>query len=645
MKIEKIHLENFRGIKSLSLDLKGKNAAIYGANGTGKTTIANAIIWTLLDSPATGEKDFTPKTIDTHDLQHSAELTVTADDGSVYTLYKDFFEVWTKKRGAATKEFSGHRTEYKINGVPYKKGAYTKAVERICGTEMENIKKLMLEGYFLESLSVDERRHTLFDICGDVSDEAVMEAPGLEDLPSLLKVPGTDDQTYTPAEYLKMAKAQRTNLNKELQIIHARIDEAEKSIPEHLPDKESTAAKREKLVNEHDALTQKMTALTAASGKEQAVIDARAAYTKAAQAYEEKKHQQHAAVYRQLESMAADKRKLMQQRDECLDHLKKLEKEHDMLADMRADLLDQYAKVDARQWDSEQETCPTCHQKLPKDQIEKLKAEFNQTKSREKEAINARGQQCSITKIKAFEPQIIQTDEAYKMAVKNLQELIENIKTVQDSLGTIPRFEDTDEGKSLKSNIEVAEKMEDASQSNAYKDLMDKRSAVSCSIRETDMTLADISAAEKAKKRVQELTVQQEKTAVALERAEYGIHLVEEFSRKKAAMVTDKINSKFKHIQFVLFENQINGGLKEICEPTIQNPAGQWVPYKSANTAGRMNAELEIIEVLNQYYKTNLPVIMDRAESVCHPADIKQQLIRLIVSAEDKELRIELKED
>lgn len=645
MKIEKIHLENFRGIKSLSLDLKGKNAAIYGANGTGKTTIANAIIWTLLDSPATGEKDFTPKTIDTHDLQHSAELTVTADDGSVYTLYKDFFEVWTKKRGAATKEFSGHRTEYKINGVPYKKGAYTKAVERICGTEMENIKKLMLEGYFLESLSVDERRHTLFDICGDVSDEAVMEAPGLEDLPSLLKVPGTDDQTYTPAEYLKMAKAQRTNLNKELQIIPARIDEAEKSIPEHLPDKESTAAKREKLVNEHDALTQKMTALTAESGKEQAVIDARAAYTKAAQTYEEKKHQQHAAIYQQLESMAADKRKLMQQRDECLDHLKKLEKEHDMLADMRADLLDQYAKVDARQWDSEQETCPTCHQKLPKDQIERLKAEFNQTKSHEKEAINARGQQCSITKLKAFEPLIIQADETYKVAVKNLRELIENIKTVQDSLGTIPRFEDTDEGKSLKSNIETAEKMEDASQSNAYKDLMDKRSAVSCSIRETDMALADISAAEKAKKRVQELTAQQEKTAAALERAEYGIHLVEEFSRQKAAMVTDKINSQFKHIRFILFENQINGGLKEICEPTIQNAAGQWVPYKSANTAGRMNAELEIIEVLNQYYKTNLPVIMDRAESVCHPADIKQQLIRLIVSAEDKELRIELKED
>ena len=79
MKIAKMHLENFRGIKSLNLELMGKDAAIYGANGTGKTTIANAIIWALLDVPATGEKDFNPKSTGTHDLQHSVELTVTAD--------------------------------------------------------------------------------------------------------------------------------------------------------------------------------------------------------------------------------------------------------------------------------------------------------------------------------------------------------------------------------------------------------------------------------------------------------------------------------------------------------------------------------------------------------------------------------------
>ena len=43
MKILSLHLENFRGIKELDIEFAGHNTDIYGANGTGKTTIANAI--------------------------------------------------------------------------------------------------------------------------------------------------------------------------------------------------------------------------------------------------------------------------------------------------------------------------------------------------------------------------------------------------------------------------------------------------------------------------------------------------------------------------------------------------------------------------------------------------------------------------
>lgn len=644
MKIAKMHLNDFRGIKSLSLDLMGKDAAIYGANGTGKTTIANAIIWALLDVPATGEKDFSPKTTDTHDLHHSVELTVTADDGAVYTLYKVFFEVWTKKKGSATKEFSGHRTEYKINGIPYKKGAYNKAVERICGTDMENIKKLMLEGYFLEVLSVDERRHTLFDICGEVSDDDVMQSSGLEDLPSFLAVPGTEGQTYTPGEYLKIAKAQRMQMNKDLQILPARIDEAEKGIPENLPEKSVLESTREQFLKDHKELALKINALTSESGKEQAILAAKSEYNKAVQKYDEKMHHHNKAVYQKLEEMAAQKSKLSQEQSECFNHLTELKKEYSELNAMRDKLLDQYAEVDAHQWNPEQETCPTCHRELPREEIDKLKAEFNSIKSHKKEKINEQGQQCSITKIKALEPLIRKADEEYKSICNKDENLSADIMALQRTIQSIP-FEDTDEGKALENKILEAEKLVDVYTTDTYKELKNQCNELNDAIRGADIALANISSAEKSRQRVAELRKMQLDTAVELEQVEYGIHLVEEFSRKKAVMVTDKINAKFKHVRFVLFENQINGGLKEICEPTIRSAAGQWVPYKSANTAARVNAELEIIDVLNHYYNTNLPVIMDRAESVSHPADIEQQLIRLIVSTDDRELRIELKED
>ena len=106
MKILHLRLENFRGIRELDIDFDGKNADIFGANGTGKTTIANAITWLFCDAPATEEKDFSPKTAGAHDLHHKAEMTVEKDDGERFTFAKDYYEKWTKKRGSASRDFS-----------------------------------------------------------------------------------------------------------------------------------------------------------------------------------------------------------------------------------------------------------------------------------------------------------------------------------------------------------------------------------------------------------------------------------------------------------------------------------------------------------------------------------------------------------
>lgn len=645
MKITRIHLENFRGLTELDLEPDGKNAIIYGANGTGKTTVANAIIWTLLDMPATGEKDFAPKTIGAHDLHHVAELTVQADDGSLQTLRKDFFEVWTRKKGAQNKEFSGHKTEYNINGIPHKKGAYNKAVERICGTSLENVKKMMVSGHFLDDLSVDERRQTLFDICGDVSDDEVMQAEGLEDLPAFLAIPGTDGQTYDTAEYLKMAKAQRTQLNKELTLIPARIDEVDKSIRTGPPvPAEEVETYRAKLVNQHKAVALELNTMMSQSGKAQAIAAAKAAFSDAARAYDEKIHEQNAGTYQKLGAMAAKRRELSGREEDLLNQIKSLEKEHDRLYDMRNDLLKAYADIDARQWDTGLEVCPTCHRELPPEQIAQLRDEFNQKKSREKEAINEKGQQCSKTKLADLEQKILPLSESHKAVKAELAQLMEDSNRLNQSLYKFPRFEDTDEAKALQVKINDAESTEDVTATEAYQNLSRQAAELTDKIRRADVTLAAIRANDNGRERLRELRQQQTDTAASLEHVEYGIHLVEEFSRKKAAMVTDKINARFKSVRFVLFEDQINGGLKEICEPTIQNDAGQWVPYKAANTAARVNAELEIIDVLNQYYHTSLPVIIDRAESISRPIDIPQQVIRLIVSPSASTLQL-MKED
>ena len=56
---------------------------------------------------------------------------------------------------------------------------------------------MMVSGHFRDDLSVEERRQTLFDICGDVSDDEVMQAEGLEDLPAFLAIQGQTGRPMT----------------------------------------------------------------------------------------------------------------------------------------------------------------------------------------------------------------------------------------------------------------------------------------------------------------------------------------------------------------------------------------------------------------------------------------------------------------
>ena len=65
------------------------------------------------------------------------------------------------------------------------------------------------------------------------------------------------------------------------------------------------------------------------------------------------------------------------------------------------------------------------------------------------------------------------------------------------------------------------------------------------------------------------------------------------------------------------------------------------MPYNDLNTAAKINVGLDIISVLNDHYKTNAPVFIDNAESVIKLFKVNSQLVRLVVSGQDKSLRIE----
>lgn len=99
--------------------------------------------------------------------------------------------------------------------------------------------------------------------------------------------------------------------------------------------------------------------------------------------------------------------------------------------------------------------------------------------------------------------------------------------------------------------------------------------------------------------------------------------------------VSEQVDSHFSTVHWQLFEEQINGGIKDTCKALING-----VPYESANNAAQINAGLDIIRAFGRQACAQVPVFVDNAESVNDLLDIGTQCIALVVS-QDKTLKIQ----
>ena len=77
LKIKKISIEKFAGLKNQVFEFYGNDARVYGVNDTWKTTTATALQWLLFDIGLDGStKSFTPVPLDENNKEEY-ELTRT----------------------------------------------------------------------------------------------------------------------------------------------------------------------------------------------------------------------------------------------------------------------------------------------------------------------------------------------------------------------------------------------------------------------------------------------------------------------------------------------------------------------------------------------------------------------------------------
>ena len=134
-------------------------------------------------------------------------------------------------------------------------------------------------------------------------------------------------------------------------------------------------------------------------------------------------------------------------------------------------------------------------------------------------------------------------------------------------------------------------------------------------------------------KKVEELEKRERNLSIELADLEKTEITAEEFTKAKIEMVSDRVNSLFSYVDWKMYETQVNGGEKEICECTVDG-----VPYGTLNTAKKVNAGLDIINAFSKIYNLYAPIWIDNRESVTEILPTESQIINLIVSPENKSL-------
>lgn len=648
MKLLRLTLSNFKGIKSFTLDTQGGNVAVYGDNAVGKTTLPDAFNWLLFDKDSQGKKDFAIKTLDAagqvmHGLSHEVEGVFDLN-GRTLTLKKSYAEKWTKKRGSATKEFTGHTTDYFIDGVPAQKKEYDAFVSGIAD---ESIFKLLTNPqYFNEQLHWQERRKILLEVCGDISDEDVIASDK-----SLARLPGIL-QGRKMEDHRKVIAARRAEINKELEKVPVRIDEATRALPDisgidaqGLP--AAIEAANGVLKKKQDELVRIQGGGEIAEKRRQlAVIEGdilrlqnehQADQNKAIQ----EKYSLLSAAKGQASEAVAEQASAKRRMDAIAVEAKRLEAS---IKEMR----DRWHEANAAQPKHvDDTTCPTCGQDLPEEMVESARekaiARFNLNKAETLEKINAEGKRYKgqLESLMAENSDLVTRANAAKLKLQEneaeavtMQVEIDALKDQTKPITDNPKYTQKQQEKV---NIEGAIAQLQTDSETTANAVLAEIADIRRDIEALEMDLLRIKSRQAGERRIEELKAQEKILAAEYERLEGELYLCETFVKTKVSLLESRINSKFKYARFQLFEQQINGGITEVC-----NTLYAGVPYSSGlNNGHRGIVGLDIIATLADYYGFYPPIFYDNAESVTRLPEMKSQLITLYVSEPDKVLRVE----
>lgn len=638
----KLVIKNFKGIEELEVNYDASVTNILGANHTGKTTTADAIMWVLFGKNSDGQTKFgiSPKDKENNiipNLENVVELTIAADE-HVYALRK-------VRKGVTNKQdvLTGSTVECFINDRRLTLTDYQEEIKMICP---ENLFKAITSPQYFNSLTADQQRALLVKMVGEATTEQV--AAGDKEFAAMLKEMSDID-----------LKAYREHLSYQMK----QVKESLSALPERITENEEMRQQLQDAGTNFSAMRKRLGEIEEAIKKyDEQLLDSTAAVTQ--------QQQQRAEIRRQLGEIEKEQQAITYRIDK--ENRKQAKLHDDKVADLEYQVKDISKNIDRKnddiqlyerymqsiellivdlrkrwqevesetfEWDTTKEICQTCGQPLPVIDVERLKKEAND-----------RWMNAHMEKQDVLDAEVSDIKERKMRIEASLFDIRLQLETLKEQQAAAERqldearqetvasckAEDDDRWAELESEREQLTHQlnimqEDVTNNGDCQIILQNKADLQ---KQRDQLKADLGRENliaMRTERIEELSEQMRTLNQQLTELESKDYTANRFENAMIKDLESRVNGLFDLVRFSMFETLLNGSTRPTCVMTMHG-----VPYNDLSNSEKINAGIDLIKAMSRYNNVFAPIIIDNAESCNHILPTECQQIRLVVSMDEK---------
>ena len=576
--IKSIEIRNFKGIASFKIDFNEDVTKVYGANGSGKTTIKNAWEWALCRTVGDYLPNLNNKEIP--DLVTSVEITLLVNEME-YVIKRE-----SKSKYNRDHIKTGNEATYSIDGIEVGQKQYQSQIASIIGDGVvENLPMLTDKEFFNTDTTAwkwQHRRKILLSMTGaeQEANEIVKQDKYACIRDSITKGYATSD---IKSSLIKDGNALKKRQEGNLLLIESK----QKELDEFL------GIDFEKVSQDLAIAKTKYTKLINASKKENATDELKKLDDEILKCSQEISSLKTRDIIRKRD-LEDFKLKIYQEAietkseyDACVHCIERTKKEISLLEEEKVT-----------------DICSLCGQKLP----EHLLKTINEKVSTKLTNANIELEQCKndakglYEKYNNLQKQYAEQEEKIKNFTPN--EKIAELENRVFELNSIIKGKKQSDLSNL-SNQEQKDleiKISDLERELAKKEYLDKGYKQINAWKEENMQIAE--------------------DIIAIEDKTYAL---QDFVKEQTDIIVKTVNSFFGNgVSWSLYTTNYNGNLEETCEAMYNNKL-----YSCLSMGEKNFVNLQVVKALQNFYDVNLPVVIDNKETLTIPYEIDRQVIEL----------------